>query len=172
MEFALDFKYDEDVVALYHKSINYEYTSEFTDDLRQLTEEQVRNRLLEVSKSKSKNGFDLHGILKVYVDNKLAAISFPRKVLSSEYDRFSLNPINEYHRLSGIFVHEDFRGQGIAGKITEWFIERYKYILWTAHTTNLSSIKAAQKAGLKEIKERDVLKASGEYNFSTKVFSN
>lgn len=172
MEIRLDFEYDEDVVDLYHQSIHHEFTNEFTANPRTLSKEQVENRLFEVCKSKNKNGFDLHGILKVYVDNKLAAISFPRKILANEYDKFGLKAINEYHRLSGIFIHEDFRGQGLVGKIAQWFIEKYKYILWTAHTTNYSSIKAAQKLGLTEIKERDVLDPEGEILFRTKVFSN
>ena len=86
MEIVLDFNFNEDVVDLYHQSINYEFTSEFNQNPRQLNKEQVRNRLYEVSKSKTKNGFELHGILKVLVDGKLAAISFPRKILSKEYD--------------------------------------------------------------------------------------
>ena len=172
MEIVLDFNFNEDVVDLYHQSINYEFTSEFNQNPRQLNKEQVRNRLYEVSKSKTKNGFDLHGILKVMVDGKLAAISFPRKILSKEYDMFSLNPINEYHRLSGIFLNEEFRGQGLSLKIVQWFIDKYKFILWTTHVTNHASIKVANKAGLNEIKERVTYNDKQEPLFTTKVFSN
>ena len=172
MEIKLDFEYDEEVVDLYHQCINFEFTTEFVNNPRTLNREQVKNRLYEISKSKQKNGFELHGILKVYVDGVLAAISFPRQILPAEYDKFSLKAINEYHRLSGIFVHPDFRGQGLVVKVIKWFIEKYKFILWTAHTTNYASIKAAQKAGLNEIKERDVVNDQGEVVFTTKVFSN
>ena len=106
------------------------------------------------------------------VDGKLAAISFPRKILSKEYDMFSLNPINEYHRLSGIFLNEEFRGQGLSLKIIQWFIDKYKFILWTTHINNYSSIKVANKAGLTEIKERVTYNDKQEPLFTTKVFSN
>lgn len=172
MEIALDFNYDEDVVKLYHQSINFEFTAEFIHEPRQLSMEQVRTRLYEISKSKQKNGFDLHGILKVYVDGKLAAISFPRKINADEYTKFGLKAINEYHRLSGIFVNGDFRGKGLVLKIAEWFISKFKFILWTCHTDNFASIKSAQRAGLTEIMERDVTNNDGEVLFRTKVFSN
>jgi GNAT superfamily N-acetyltransferase len=172
MEIKLDFDYDEDVVELYHQCINFEFTAEFINNPRTLDKDQVRNRLYEISKSKQKNGYELHGILKAYVDGKLAAISFPRQILPAEYDKFSLKAVNKYHRLSGIFVDPEFRGQGIALKVVQWFIDKYKFILWTAHTTNYSSIKTAQKANLTEIKERDVVNDEGEVLFRTKVFSN
>ena len=50
MEIVLDFNFNEDVVDLYHQSINYEFTSDFNQNPRQLNKEQVRNRLYEVSK--------------------------------------------------------------------------------------------------------------------------
>ena len=172
MEIVLDFNYNEETIDLYHQSINHEFTTEFSQDPRVLDRDQVANRLMEVSKSKQKNGFELHGILKVFVDGRLAAISFPRQILSKEYDSFGLNPMNQYHRLSGIFVHPDFRGQGLANKIIEWFKAKFKFILWTAHTSNHSSIKAARKANLVEIKERTVFNKNDEVLFVTKVFSN
>ena len=172
MEIVLDFGFDEDVVKLYHQSINFEFTAEFIHAPRQLNMDQVRTRLEEISKSEQKNGFDLHGILKVYLDGKLAAISFPRKINADEYTKFGLKPINKYHRLSGIFVDPEFRGKGLILKIAQWFISKYKFILWTCHTDNYASIKSAGRAGLIEIMERDVTNGQGEVLFRTKVFSN
>lgn len=172
MEIVLDFEYNEDVVELYSDALENEFTAETRASGTTFTIDQVRNRLHECQKSKQKNGYELEGILKVYVDNKLAAISFPRRVLSSEYDKYSLNPLNNYYRLSGIFVSPDFRGQGISQQIIQWFIDKFKFILWTADSNNYSSIKAAQKAQLNEIKEYDVLKESGEFFYRLKVFSN
>lgn len=172
MEFTLDFDYDEDVINLYHQALTNEYTSETRLSGAKFSLEQTRNRLHETQKSKSKNGFDLHGILKVKVDGELAAISFPRKVIASEYDRYDLKPTKEYHRLSGIFVNPEFRGQGIALKIVEWFVDHFKFILWTADENNASSIKVAAKANLDEITTVDIRSQNGEFLYMLKVFSN
>ena len=175
MEIRLDFDYDDDVAELYHQAINYEFTSEFRAQPRLLTLDQVKTRLHEISKSKVKNGYDIHGILKVYINNKLAAISFPRQLIPSEYDDYSLKATKEYHRLSGIFIHDDYRGQGLGLKVLQWFIEKYKFVLWTADLNNHGSIKVAQKAQLNEIKEVDVFAKIDEEEkllYSLKIFAN
>lgn len=172
MEFILDFDYDQAMVELYHQALAHEYTSETRLSGTVFTLEQTRNRLYEASKSKSKNGFDLHGFLKVKVDGQLAAISFPRKIIASEYDKYNLNPINEYHRLSGIFVHPDFRGQGLALNIVEWFIGKFNHILWTADENNNSSIKVAEKANLEQRSIIDVKDNNDELVYRLKVFAN
>lgn len=172
MEFILDFDYDESVVDLYHEALANEYTSETRLSGAKFSRAQTENRLHETQKSKSKNGFDLHGILKVKVDGELAAICFPRKILSSEYDKYKLNPLNDYHRLSGIYVNPEFRGRGIALKIVEWFIDHFKFILWTADENNLSSIKVANKANLTKTTELDVKDQNEEYRYRLHVFSN
>ena len=171
MEIVLDFEYDEEVVELYNQALQNEFTAETRGTNKTFTLEQVRNRLYECKKSKQKNGFDLEGICKVIINNRLAAICFPRKVLSTEYDKYSLNPINNYYRLSGIYVDPDFRGQGISGQLIQWLIDKYKFILWTADVNNYSSIKAAQKAGLNEIKNYDVMRDE-EHLYTLKIFSN
>ena len=172
MEFTLDFNYDEDVVALYNLALNHEFTSETRLTGTRFTLTQTENRLLETHKSKMKNGFDLHGILKIKKDGQLAGLCFPRKVIASEYDRYSLNPVNEYHRLSGIFVHPDFRGQGIAQQTIAWFVDHLKHILWTADESNSSSIKVATKANLKQLPSVDVRDQNDEVRYRLNVFAN
>ena len=172
MEICLDFNYDDDVVDLYKQSLEHEYTNEFRINPRTFTREQVANRLYDISKTKAKNGLDLHGILKAYIDNNLVAICFPREILPHEYDTFSLKPINNYNRLSGIFVNPEYRGQGIAYEIAKWFVDKYKFILWTADVNNNSSIKVAQKLNLTEIKENDIIGSNENVLYTVKVFSN
>jgi len=172
MEFTLDFEYDQDAVALYHAALNHEFTSETRLTGARFTLEQTENRLYETKKSKKKNGFDLHGILKIKKDGQLAGICFPRKVIPSEYDRYSLDPTKEYHRLSGIFINPDFRGQGIALQAVEWFVDHFKYILWTADEANNASIKVAQKAQLKTLPSVDVRDENDEVRYRLNVFAN
>ena len=156
MEFILDFDYDKAVVDLYEQSLQNEFTTEDRITGRTWKGDQVENRLYEASKTRSKNGYDLLGFLKVKVDGKLAALCFPREVTSKEYGVYDLNPINAYYRLSGIFVHPDFRGQGIAKKVLEWFINEKKYVFWTADTENRASNRVAEKMGLKHISTQPV----------------
>ena len=172
MEFTLDFEYDKDVIALYHSALNHEFTSETRLTGARFNLEQTENRLYETQKSKAKNGFDLHGILKIKKDGQLAGICFPRKVIPSEYDRYSLDPTKEYHRLSGIFINPDFRGQNIALQTVQWFIGHFQYILWTADEANHASIKVAQKAKLKTLPSVDVLDAQEKVRYRLNVFAN
>lgn len=172
MEFTLDFEYDQDVVRLYHAALNHEFTSETRLTGARFTLEQTENRLYETQKSKTKNGFDLHGILKIKKDGQLAGISFPRPLIPSEYDRYSLDPTKQYHRLSGIFINPDFRGQGIALKAIEWFIDHFQYILWTADESNTSSLKVAQKANLNLLPSVDVGEAHDKVRYRLNVFAN
>lgn len=172
MEFVIDFEYDEDVVKMYHASLCTTFTNEGRTLGRTYTLEQTRNRLYEASKSKTKNNFDLLGFLKVYDNNKLVALSFPRKVIPAEYDINMLSPLNDYYRLSGIYVDEEARGQGIALKALEWFREKFNWVLWTADEDNKASIRVAEKAGLKMTVKRPVLNKDGNYEFTVVAFSN
>lgn len=173
MEFKIDFEYDEDVVGMYHDSLSTTFTNEGRTIGKSYTIEQTRNRLYESSKSKNKNGFDLLGFLKVYnEDNKLVALSFPRKVTPEEYDINMLSPLNDYYRLSGIYVSEDARGQGIALQALEWYKDKFKFILWTADEENYSSIRVAEKGNLKMTVKRPVLDQDGNYSFTVVAFSN
>lgn len=173
MEFKLDFEYDEDVVKMYYDSLCTTFTNEGRTLGKTYTIEQTRTRLYESSKSKNKNGFDLLGFLKVYDDNnKLVALSFPRKVIPREYDLNMLSPLNDYYRLSGIYVSEEARGQGIALKTLQWFMEQFKFVLWTADEDNHSSIRVAEKANLKMTVKRPVLDPDGNYLFTVVAFSN
>lgn len=173
MEFVIDFEYDENVVKMYHASLGTVFTNEGRKFGREYTLEQTRNRLYEASKSKNKNGFDLLGFLKIYDDNnKLVGLSFPRKVIPSEYDINMLSTLHEYYRLSGIYIDEEARGQGIALKVLEWFKDKFEYVLWTADEENRSSIRVAEKAGLRMTVKRPVLDIEGNYLYTVAAFSN
>lgn len=148
MEFILDFDFDKSVVELYTQALENTFTDEGRLSGRKWVGDQIENRLYEISKTRTKNGYDILGILKIKIDGQLAGLAFPREVSSKEYGEYDLNPINVYYRLSGIFIHPDFRGQGLAFKILQWFIDEKKYVLWTADTENGSSIRVAEKAGL------------------------
>lgn len=174
MKIVLDFNYDKDVIDLYHESLQNEFTTEFRFRPEvKITRELTENRLLLIKRNYEKSGYKLHGILKVYIDNKLAAISFPRPLVDREYDTYNLPATKEYHRLGGIFINPEFRGQGIAGKLAEWLIDKYKNILWTADVSNSSSNKVATKQGLKFIKTHDVKNPNtGETVYSLNVYTN
>lgn len=148
MEFILDFDFDKSVVELYTQALENTFTDEGRLSGRKWVGDQIENRLYEISKTRTKNGYDILGILKIKIDGQLAGLAFPREVISKEYGEYDLNPINVYYRLSGIFIHPDFRGQGLAFKILQWFIDEKKYVLWTADTENGSSIRVAEKAGM------------------------
>ena len=172
MEFILDFTYDRSVVELYNESLQNTFTNEGRTSGRKWNLDQVEQRLKEASKTRSKNGFDLLGILKIKVDGKLAAICFPRELIGSEYGKYELNPINTYYRLSGIYVSDEFRGQGIALKVLNWFIEERKYVLWTADTNNRSSLRVAEKAGLIKTAEIPVYNNNDEHIYDIISYIN
>ena len=173
MEFILDFDYDKSVVELYTESLANTFTDEGRLSGRKWVGEQIENRLYEVSKTRSKNGYDILGILKIKIDGRLAGLAFPREVTSKEYGEYDLNPINVYYRLSGIFIHPDFRGQGLAFKILQWFIDEKKYVLWTADTENNSSIRVAEKADLKLKSVQQVFKNDGQdHAYDLNVYVN
>lgn len=173
MEFILDFDFDKSVVELYTQALENTFTDEGRLSGRKWVGDQIENRLYEISKTRTKNGYDILGILKIKIDGQLAGLAFPREVTSKEYGEYDLNPINVYYRLSGIFIHPDFRGQGLAFKILQWFIDEKKYVLWTADTENSSSIRVAEKAGLILKSTQSVYRNDGkDHAYDLRVYIN
>lgn len=142
----IDFNFDDDFVELFHKATLHEFTIVENGNL---TLETARDVLIKTQRTKSFQGHERLGFLKIFKDGVLVGLSMPRVIAKREHKVWNLPNDKTYYRMGMIYIDEKYRGQGIAKKAAFEFQKDYNNILWTIDPANVASKKVAKAIGLK-----------------------
>lgn len=123
---------DERIVKLVFESMNCPFTSSRIYD--DLTIEEVRDEIL-------KN----NTVTAIKDGDKIVGIMNPNEVTNDLYFKLSLNSHINYQRMGIIYIADEERGKGYAGKALEKFIKENEATLYITHQDNEQSNAVAKK---------------------------
>jgi RimJ/RimL family protein N-acetyltransferase len=142
----MDFELSLELAQLYEQATH----AAFLGYNEPLSLDQARQKLCQYAATKRYGRYERLAIMKIWKGIELIGFCFPRQVFVNEYHNFNLEINNlDWYRLGTIYIDKVHRGVGVVAEVVKLFREQYPNLVWECHHENISSCKAAEKAGLK-----------------------
>ncbi len=162
IKIQMDFEISPELVELYRQSTHSAFIGYDTP----LTLAEAAEKIHQYASTKHYGKFERIAIMKIWQGDVLVGFSLPRLILQREYEGFKIEDTGQdWYRTGTIYVTDSYRGKGIVAKAVHLLRQQYPNLIWGCKDENLSSKRAAEKAGFK-YSHHVYFKADKQWSFS------